>query len=248
MREKLPLVPMKTIQIAILLCAMAILVSGCKDNSPAPLAEGEEPPPGAAIHYALAKFDRGEYENAIPLFEKAMTELDTHPPENADAERIVQLKAEVNNYIGVSYSRLDKKGEAIEYLLKANAYYDPLTSGKHKHVAAIIQYSLGSAYLGVEDNEKAREWFAKSIERAESMGDKKKILGSAHTRIAQTYYKLGQIEDAIQHGEKGRELCREKKSPKLLCEALTLLETAYGETNNETKRAEVEEERKKRCS
>lgn len=175
---------------AILLLALATLVSGCGGSSKRPDAKDTEGDPQHQYRWAFEQFRRGYYKEALEAIDKAielepgnydfhnmrgLIYLDAGSPEQAiaDFETVLEINpyfTDGHNNMGAALAKLGR-GEEAEAEYK-RVLDDPRFANKEK-----AYYNLGDLYLAEQRYDDAVEAFRKAI-----------VLEPNHHRA---YFKLG---------------------------------------------------------
>ncbi|UCE14827.1 MAG: tetratricopeptide repeat protein, partial [Candidatus Heimdallarchaeota archaeon] len=163
----------------------------------------------AEAYYSIREFKVSKrlVERIIPLI---------HDQENHS------LLGEAENLLGKIYRLHQRYSEALIHYENAERAFK---IGKNKNGLSKIYHNYGNVYIFLERFKEAKEYHSKALQLANQEGNPSAI-ASCHLSIGTMHYQNGEVDEALIHFEKARNLLEEiQELPSLSVVYLNLSET-----------------------
>lgn len=164
----------------------------------------------------------GNFSSALANYDKALSLIPS--VQNTLIGRVIYNKGTVYNGLG-NYSLAAKKYfEALHYL-------EPNVTKEDRHWSFAAYQALGRVFGNLEQHKKAKEYFLKSLEKAEEI-NLEVPMGYSNIFLGQNHTKLGEYDKAQEYFETARYYAEETQDIRLEFYLNYYLAEFYFETNN----------------
>ncbi|WP_372775367.1 tetratricopeptide repeat protein [Mangrovibacterium sp.] len=136
------------------------------------------------LHYAECLYDLGEYSNAVPIYEKAITQY-----EKVDS---IEVIGEIYNSIGLSFYFLGEFENALESQIEAVKNFERTSD---LNDLARIYCNMGMVYSQLADYDSSIQYYQKAGQIAKLLGDNERI-GNSNNGVGNGHYDSGRLDSA----------------------------------------------------
>ena len=146
-------------------------------------------------HFAQMHYGRGEYDEAIGLYQHALAIIDTMTTQSRyDAKTIDDARSVVYGSLGNVYNMQDKAHLAIHYYQRALPIFEKYDWQESQ---VVLYYNIGELYGQMSNYRKAEHNYLKALDKAEASGDSLMIT-MPRKGLAGVYYHTGDYDKALQ--------------------------------------------------
>ena len=158
-------------------------------------------------HIGWAKYDKGEYKEALTYYEKALKNRQQSLPSNHP-----HLGRSYNN-IGLVYHNMGEYPKAISSNEKALEIFQQSLPSNHPHLA-LSYNNIGIVYSNMAEYSKALSSLEKALEiRQHSLPSNHPDLTMSYNNIGNVYDNMGEYSKALSYFEKALEIQQQSLPP-----------------------------------
>lgn len=146
-------------------------------------------------HFAQMHYGRGEYDEAIGLYQQALAVIDTMTTQSRyDAKTIDDARSVIYGSLGNVYNMQGKAHLAIHYYQRALPIFEKYDWQESQ---VVLYYNIGELYGQMGNWQEAEHNYLKALDEAEASGDSLMIT-MPRKGLAGVYYQTGDYDKALQ--------------------------------------------------